>query len=244
MSREAFFDDVRVSLFKGSLTQGQVDGLNTLLNIWIAGYDDFRPEMLAYCLATAFHETARTMQPIEEYGTDARAEKLYGPTGRNPTRARKMGNTRKGDGARYKGRGYVQLTWKVNYRKAGKVVGVDLVADPKAALEPNIAARILYQGCLEGWFTGRKLSDYINDRETDYVDARRVVNGTDRASQIARYASKFEAAIEASDVLTVKPPAPPKPDPVPEPPKPDKPAGGFLTAIINAILKLFGKRKS
>ena len=47
-----------------------------------------------------------------------------------------------------------------------------------------------------GDFTGKKLSDYIKPGSVDYVNARRIVNGTDCAEQIADYASKYEDALK------------------------------------------------
>jgi hypothetical protein len=93
------------------------------------------------------------------------------------------------------GRGYVQLTHKENYAKAGKALGIDLVSDPSKAMIPEIAAAILVRGMMEGWFTGKKLADYPND----FVESRRIVNGTDRAALIAGYAYQFLQAIETAD---------------------------------------------
>lgn len=53
------------------------------------------------------------------------------------------GNTMAGDGVRYRGRGYIQLTFRTNYEYYGKMVDVDLVNDPERASEPAIAARVL-----------------------------------------------------------------------------------------------------
>ena len=161
INRRIFFDAVRGSVYGGRLAVGQIDGFDTLLDTWQTSHSGEDIRFLAFCLATAHHETAATIQPIEEYGSNARANRLYGPEGKDPSRAKRMGNTRPGDGARYKGRGYVQLTWKNNYRKAGAVVGDDLVGKPHLAMKPDYAARILFQGCIEGWFTGHKLSDHI-----------------------------------------------------------------------------------
>ncbi len=232
MNRSAFFNSIRASIYGGKLTVGQVDGFDTLLDAWEAKHDGKDIRLLAYCLATAHHETAATIQPIDERGTDARANQLYGPEGKDPDRAKSMGNTRRGDGARYKGRGYVQLTWKNNYRRAGKILGDDLVGNPLLAMRPDYAARILFQGCMEGWFTSHKLSRHITGSKTDYINARRVVNGTDEASKIAGYAVKFEAAL--SDALAASPPPiPPKPEP--------KPKGGWLQ-ILTSILNAFKRR--
>ncbi len=198
MNRKAFFEAVRRTAFTGTLSQSQVDGLNLLLDVWLSHFGKHDPRWLAYCLATARHETAGTMLPVKEYGSDTRANRLYGVEGRFPERARRMGNTERGDGARYKGRGFVQLTWKNNYRKAGEALGIDLVGDPDAALVPDIAAKILFRGCIEGWFTGMRLSDFVNSDEQNYLLARQVVNGRDRATMIAEYAADFEAALCSS----------------------------------------------
>lgn len=237
MTRAIFYNAIRASLYGGRLTAGQVEGIETLLDAWEAGTADHDIRLLAYCLATAHHETSATLQPIEEYGSDARANRLYGPEGKDPARAKRMGNTRRGDGARYKGRGYVQLTWKNNYHRAGKVLGDDLVGKPELAMRPDYAARILFQGCLEGWFTGRRLSDYIAGTGTDYVNARRVVNGTDKARKIAGYADKFEAALRDARRAPAAP-ASPQPTPAPKPRK-----AGLVAAILAILEALTGGRK-
>jgi predicted chitinase len=180
VDRAAFFADVRQSLFRGRLSQSQVDGLENLLDVWERDYSQHDLRWLAYCLATAFHETAHTMRPVEEFGR-----------GRGRRYARRDAVT----GKAYYGRGHVQLTWGANYRRAGERIGVDLYNRPELALREDISARILYSGCIEGWFTGRKLADYIGGRRRDYRGARRIVNGTDRAELIAGQAKAFEAAL-------------------------------------------------
>jgi len=172
-------------LFGGSLTQAQVNGIETIL----AASEGLPIGHRAYLLATAKHETADTMQPITEYGGRKYFDKY--DTGKL---AKALGNTpgKDGDGYRYRGRGYVQITGRANYAKAGGKLGVDLIGNPDAALNPDIAARILVRGCIEGWFTGKKLDDYLPD---DFRNARRVVNGTDRADLIASYAIEFGKAL-------------------------------------------------
>lgn len=126
----------------------------------------------AYVLATAYWETARTMKPVREYGGEKYLRsKPYYP---------------------YVGMGYVQLTWRANYEKASKKLGVDFVQHPKKLLEPKWAAPILVLGMKEGWFTGKKLSDYITLQRSNFVDARRIVNGTDRAYEIADFAQQYD----------------------------------------------------
>ena len=178
--REQFFATVRSQLFGGSMAASEVAGVNAILAAWDArvGID---PRFVAYSLATAFHETAKTMQPIEEIGHGA--GRPYGkPTGP--------------DGRIYFGRGFVQLTWLANYQKVGSLIGVDLVDNPDLALKPDIAAEILTRGMVGGWFTGRKLGDYFAGARSDWVDARRIINGVDKAALIAGYALHFLHAIE------------------------------------------------
>lgn len=127
------------------------------------------PAQRAYILATAWHESR--LLPITEWGSDAYLRsKAYWP---------------------YIGRGFVQLTWDYNYRKQGDRMGIDLLGNPELALEKDIAADILVYGMKHGQFTGKKLSDYINSGKTDFPNARRIINGTDKAEMIAGYASRF-----------------------------------------------------
>ena len=195
INRPFFFDHVRGPLFGGKLTPGQVGGMTAILDLWEAEKGPQDDRWLAYMLATAFHETATTMRPIKEFGGAAYYNKLYGPQGSNPTRARAHGNTEPGDGAKYCGRGYVQLTWKNNYKAMSTVTGADLVADPERAMEPAIAGKIMSHGMRKGSFTGKKLADYFSGAKSDWVNARRIINGLDRAQLVANYAKVFYAAI-------------------------------------------------
>lgn len=160
---------------------------------------------VAYGLATAYLETANTMQPINERGGNAYFTRLYDVRGSRPNTARKHGNTTPGDGIKFHGRGYVQLTWKVNYEKATRKLralgfDVDLVNNPDQALQPEIAAVIMVYGMTEGWFTGRKLSDDLPARGpatiAQFVKSRDIINGTDKQDQIAVYANDFQTALQ------------------------------------------------
>lgn len=157
---------------------------------------------LAYVLATAYHETAKTMKPINEKGGEKYLRsKKYWP---------------------YIGRGYVQITWRENYVKAGKVLGVDFVAKPELLLQAKYAAPIIIAGMVEGWFTGKKLSDYITLQKSDFKNARRIVNGTDRADMIAGYAKEYDADLKrigyGVDQIVTAPASDVVPDPVVEKP--------------------------
>lgn len=169
----------------------------------------------AYCLATAYHETAHTMKPIREMGGEKYLRsKPYYP---------------------YVGMGFVQLTWKRNYEKAGKVLGIDFVSDPKKLLEPAYSAAILVTGMKEGWFTGKALKDYITLYKSDFVGARRIVNGTDKASLIAGYAVEYDAALKAMGYGETK--AAPSPAPEAQTPPAAKPEAkrGIWTIIFEII---------
>lgn len=136
---------------------------------------------LAYVLATAFWETARTMKPVREafwLSESWRRKNLrYYP---------------------WYGRGFVQITWERNYIRAGKELGLDLTTDPDKVMEPVVSAKILVHGSAKGWFTGKKLSDYITLSKSDFVGARRIINGTDKARQIAQIARDYDAALKSA----------------------------------------------
>src|SRR6185312_10129046 len=185
----AFFDGAREEPFGCRLAQSQVGGLNALISAWEAGGDGDNRK-LAYLLATAFHECAATMQPISERG----AVRYFAKYDAGTKLGKALGNTLSGDGYRFRGRGYVQLTGRANYVSAGSKLGVDLAANPDLALAPDIAAKIIVRGMSEAWFTGKKLSDYINSGHCDFVAARKIINGTDRAVLIAGYANDFLTA--------------------------------------------------
>lgn len=186
IARGIFFAQIR-SLF-GRMSQSQVEGLNSLLDA-VGGC---LINEAAYMLATAYHETAHTMQPIEEYGKGR---------GRDYGKRLKMSRKPYSDTLPlYYGRGYVQLTWYENYEKAGKKVGVDLLNEPGWALSAPIAAKIMREGMIEGWFTGKKLGEYIGLRTAEYVSARRIINGMDKAQLIAGYAVVFELALRKAKV--------------------------------------------
>jgi len=207
--KAAFFDAVRTSLFAGRLSTAQVEGMEALERAW-AARGDGNNQRLAYILGTAYHETARTMQPIYERGAKAYFNK-YEP---GTKIGKALGNTLPGDGYLFRGRGHVQLTGRANYVRAGKAVGLDLAAAPDRALDISVSAHICVVGCMEGWFTGKDLSDYIDDLDEadaedlrEFANARRVVNGTDKAAAIAGYALLFEKALKASK-YTANGPAP------------------------------------
>lgn len=205
MNRAAFYKTVRSRL--GPLSQSQVGGFEVLLTMIARAPLSHQ----AYMLATAWHETADTMQPIKEKGGAAYFTRLYDVGGDRPKLCISMGNTCAGDGPRHCGRGYVQVTWKSNYAKldqkaaeAGLTKPGEILANPDLAMRPDIAALALLDGMQEGWFTGKKLSTYLPAQgvatHDQYVSARRIINGTDRAELVEDYAQVFERALRDGGV--------------------------------------------
>lgn len=194
---EAFFDRADEADLLGSLSQGERGGCNAIL----AACARWPLAHVAYALATTYHETAGTMQPVKEMGGVDYLTRLYDVRGRDPDRARKHGNVLPGDGPKYCGRGYVQLTWRANYARAGRELGVDLVSQPDLAMRHDIAARILEAGMRQGWFTGKRLADYLPAAgpasHKAFVNARRIINGVDRAEKIAEHAIDFQEGLMA-----------------------------------------------
>jgi putative chitinase len=191
----AFFEALRKGILGPTLTAEEVKGCNAILE----AMEGAPLSWAAYALATAYHETASTMQPIKEYGGPTYFTRMYDVTGARPQMAVQNGNTCAGDGPKYCGRGFVQLTWKNNYRRAADECGVDLITYPDKAMDVAVAAKIMRRGMEGGWFTGKKFSDYLpaNGRATSgqYGYARYIINGTDRAQQIAAHAKAFEDAL-------------------------------------------------
>jgi putative chitinase len=177
------------------ITQKMVDTLepriNDLLSFMEADATLVDSRHAAYILATVYHETAATMSPLSEYGKGK--GRIYG---------RPVSYTI--NGIRYVnvfyGRGYVQLTWFNNYlRMAKRLNDWHIVTHPETTKEPETAYKILSVGMFEGMFAkGQTLNRHINGTKTDYVNARRIVNGVDKANLIAGYARKFEKIIKGA----------------------------------------------
>lgn len=200
-SPRLFFDSVKSVL--GSLEQSEVNGCNAILS----AMEGSPLAHTAYAMATAFLETGRTMEPVMEanwLSKEARERyffRMYDIAGARPAVAKALGNLCSGDGAKFCGMGYVQMTGRTNYQRAADKLGVDLIGHPEKAMEPEIAAKIMRQGMDHGWFTGKSFSSYLPgggraDRAA-FVQARRIINGADRASDIAGFALQFQTALEA-----------------------------------------------
>lgn len=198
MDRGVFFSKARAGLLGPTLTQSEVDGCNAILDA-MAGAPLAH---CAYALGTAYKETAHTMQPIKEFGGDTYFFRRYDPQGQCPSIAAALGNTQPGDGVKYCGRGYPQMTGRKNYARASAELGVDLIGHPELAMAPTIAARVMRRGMDEGWFTGRSFSTYLPPVSPgnlqSFTAARRIINGQDCADEIARYALEFQGYLTAA----------------------------------------------
>ncbi len=184
--RDRSFVESYERLFGETLNEDQLEGFLRVVRFIRADEEITDLRWAAYILATVRHETFFTWQPVREFGRgEGRRYAIPDPD----------------QGERYYGRGYVQLTWKENYERAGRFLDLDLVRNPDKALDPETSYRILARGMREGWFTGRSLNDYLTATNTDYVNARRIVNGTDRAERIASEARMFEILLEREPAL-------------------------------------------
>lgn len=156
----------------GALSPSQLSGIETI----VKEFGEGDKNQLAYILATIHHESGKKMQPVKEFGGEAYLKsKKYYP---------------------YYGRDLTQTTWKANYEKVKKFSGIDVVNNPDLIGQMPLAAKVAVTFMKNGWYTGKKLSDYINDKKVDFINARRIINGTDKSELIASYASKFLSALK------------------------------------------------
>jgi len=107
--------------------------MNTAVRSGITGTE------LAAFMAQMAHESDN-FKSMKEYGGSLDFRK-YDPK-YAPKKAKTLGNKYAGDGNRFKGRGFIQITGRYNYRIASKAIGVDLVKNPKLAEDPAVAAKI------------------------------------------------------------------------------------------------------
>lgn len=194
------FDILRKNL--GKLTQSQVDEINFIVDSM------HRDKAItyaqgAYILATTWHETDKTMLPIKEYGEGK--NRTYGTWYKNTKgelysfkdSSKRSAYLHSDYPHLYFGRGYVQLTWFSNYDLASKKLYIDFLKKPDLVMQKEYAVKIMLEGMKGGWFTGKRLDDYIFQSKKDYANARRIINGTDKASLIAGYADIFEKALRS-----------------------------------------------
>lgn len=158
----------------GKLSLKQKEGIENIFSYAMQHYSDLTDAQFSYILATAYHESGRTIQPIKEMGTlSYLRSKPYYP---------------------YIGAGLVQVTWKENYEKFG-------ASRPEDLLQWPVALCCLFRGMIDGLFTGKKLDDYVQDVGSmeAFDNARAVVNGKDRAALISGYSMSILKCLNESN---------------------------------------------
>lgn len=194
---DKFFTVLRDGILGPSLDAGEVSGCNALL----IAFEGFALADVAYGLGTAYLETGGTMQPIKEWGGPKYFHKMYDIQGARPYKAKELGNLTPGDGVKYCGRGFPQVTGKRNYALAEHTFGLAFVANPDIMLQPEPAGKVMAHFMRKGLFTGKRLEDYLPRRGPatldQFIPARRIINGTDRARDVATFAMQFQDALIA-----------------------------------------------
>lgn len=203
---QAFFDSLRTSsLFGGKLSQKQVQGIEAITHQWDLHTDPtMNPgtakKQLSYILGTVYREAGKDMYPVREGFTKNDTDAIAHVTAMFNKHLVKT-NYALPDPITHKsyfGRGQVQITWPGNYKNIGAKIGKDLYNHPELALELETSAEIAVRGMKGGWFTGVGLNKYFNDTTSDWVNARRIINGTDVATLVAGYAARFLDSINLS----------------------------------------------
>lgn len=182
IDKAKFFQELRDKKLFSSITQMQVDTIDCLLNE-MEKQEVTDKAQIAYVFATAYWECHNPkkpelrMTPMREFGGEAYLKgKKYYP---------------------YFGRGLSQLTHDYNYKKEAQRLNLDLLNSPDLILDIPIAANSHVYCMKHGVYTGKKLSDYINDKKVDFEGARRIINGVDKKAEIAAIAQKFLACLTA-----------------------------------------------
>jgi putative chitinase len=151
-------------------------------------YDISTPKRQAYFIGQCMHESGGFKQLKENLNYSAKGLMATWPSRfpdidtaekyeRNPEKiankvyAGRMGNTEDGDGAKYIGRGLIQLTGKENYANCGSAIGVDLVANPDLLATPKYAA------LSAGWFWNRKGLNALADVDDLDTITKRINGG-------------------------------------------------------------------
>ena len=146
-------------------------------------------------LAQCAHETM-DFKFMRELGSDNYIARMYDKR-HNPQKARALGNTKVGDGVRYRGRGFIQITGRYNYRRAGEALGLPLEEKPELVEDPKVAAQVAI------WFWQQR----VQPRVSDYTDTRaatRPINPgmrglADRESKFQNYRDRLSQATTAPD---------------------------------------------
>ena len=195
--KNSFFAHIRKHAAMSRAQESQLEGI---LDIYeYAKGRRLTQAQIAYILATAAHETGFVMQPVRE--GFAKSEEAARQHVRNLYVAGKIRVNYalpNEHGKSFYGRGLAQITHEANYVKAAVMLGLPkntFIDNPDLLLLPEYAIPALVMGMEKGIYTAYKLKDYINNNQTDFLNARRIINGLDKAPRIKKYAENFLTAI-------------------------------------------------
>jgi len=172
-----------------ALSQEQSDNINIVYNACLE-FGIKRKRHIAYIFATIFHEGARkeTINGKTVYRRVVSVEEIGKGKGKPYGSKIKYSKIKYTNPDKlYFGRGFVQITWYEVYEKFGKLLKIDLLNNPELCLIPTIGAKIAVLGMRDGLFTGVNLERYFNNSRTDAINARKIINGTDKAELIEGY---------------------------------------------------------
>ncbi|MGW5730170.1 glycoside hydrolase family 19 protein [Nocardia beijingensis] len=157
------------------------------LNQAMRDYGIDSPKREAAFLAQLAVETD-DLKTLEEYGDNGYFNRNYGP---QSGVGRSLGNTEPGDGARFHGRGALQLTGRDNYRKASEALGVDFVGDRELAADPK------YAFATAGWFwDAQNLNDQADESDIGAI-GRSINGGTNGAAERREYYDRARKVLDA-----------------------------------------------
>lgn len=157
------------------------------LNQAMRDYGIDSPKREAAFLAQLAVETD-DLKTLEEYGDNGYFDRNYGP---QSGVGRSLGNTEPGDGARFHGRGALQLTGRDNYRKASEALGVDFVGDRELAADPK------YAFATAGWFwDAENLNDQADESDIGAI-GRSINGGTNGAAERREYYDRARKVLDA-----------------------------------------------
>lgn len=201
INRAKTYENIKKNFSLKSLSQKQVEGFEAIFDeweLWISKkWVDNDNRKLAYIIATDWHEGNQTMQPIKEIGGNSYFVKLYWT---NQKKAKELGNLSAQDAIDFCGKGKPQLTGRANYAKMGKILDIPLEKNPDLMFDLKVATEVMFEGMMSGRsfrgdFTGKRLENYFNSTTNDPFNARRIINGTDKAELIKGYYDKFLKSI-------------------------------------------------
>lgn len=204
INRSFFVVNAKQTLFDGSIKTSQVSGLKIFLDYWETKHADKDDRWFAYILGTVHHETGRSFLPVRE--TFAKTDKDAIRILNKSFGSGKLTWVKKPywdfdlDGKSWIGRGYCQITHKKNYQNVSKLINYDLLYDPNSALKPEIAVKVAVEGMIKGIFTGKSLADFFMGSKSDWKNARRIINGLERADLVASYAKKYYSCISYTTI--------------------------------------------